>query len=72
MVHFLEMTGDDAESTLRSLARRCRARGDRTELLVSTDDPGRLLLVCRGQGPGDVPDASVRRWSFRSLPPEDD
>lgn len=67
MVHFIEMSGVDAERALRRVAVTCRAGGDRTELLHSDDQPGLYLLICWGEGPGDLPDAGLRRWSFRPV-----
>jgi hypothetical protein len=67
MIHFIEMSGVDAEAALQTLAAACHAAGERAELLVSEDRPGLYLLMCWGDGPPDLPETDLRHWKFRPV-----
>lgn len=70
-VHFFELTGIDARSTLAPLAVAWRRVGADVELLAAVDRDDLWLLVARGGSePASLPvPAGARVWRFRSVAP---
>jgi hypothetical protein len=64
MVTFIEMHGDGAAESLRTLQADCLERSEACELLVGREQRDVYLLVCRGPGPAQLPEGEVRRWAF--------